>query len=77
MNWTHLESEQLVDYFAEKWTDDQQAAIESHLSECDPCAALASRVYIAAFGLDKWTSKKHADVLGIPELAGVGTAKSG
>ena len=74
MNWTHLEPVQLVDYFAEKWTDDQQSAIESHLSECDPCAELASRVYVAAFGLDEWTAKQHADVLGALEPAVVGSA---
>ena len=70
MNWAHLEPEQLVDYFADKWTEDQQEAIENHLSDCDHCAELASRLYESAFDFDGWTAKQHDAVRPVLAKAG-------
>lgn len=58
MNLPHLKSEELVDYFVEKWTEDQQSAMECHLAECGPCSELAGRIYEEAFRMDEWTTRR-------------------
>ena len=70
----HLKPEQLVDYFSGLWTLDQERAIEVHLAGCDLCAKLARKIYLNGYLLEKWTVKRHAEV--IPTAATVGNCFS-
>ena len=57
MRWTHLNSDQLVDYFSREWLPEQQAAIEIHLADCDMCAQKASAVFEVLGLTDTWTAR--------------------
>jgi hypothetical protein len=62
MKLTHLTPEMLVDYFAGRWTLDQERVIDSHLSECDSCVELGRSIYKHAYIWDTWTARRQAQV---------------
>jgi hypothetical protein len=57
VRWTHLNSDQLADYFSREWLPEQQVAIEIHLADCDLCAQKASAVFEALGLTDTWTAR--------------------
>ena len=61
----HLDNAQLIDYFSERWTPDQQRSVELHLSECDECASRARELYLGLYVFDQWNTERHREF--IPE----------
>lgn len=57
MHFTHLTSEQLVDYFDGKWLPEQEREIEWHIRFCDECAKASRDVWVALGVFDSWTAK--------------------
>lgn len=63
MRWTHLDSDQLVDYFNREWLPEQEAAIEIHLANCEMCAQRASAVFEVLGLTESWTARAQAKSL--------------
>lgn len=61
MELKHLDNEQLVDYFAEVWTPDQERMIEAHLAGCEQCSQSARQLYAEIEAFDGWSAQKHRE----------------
>jgi len=61
MELTHLENDQLVDYFAGVWTLDQERMIEAHLADCEECSRSARQIYAEIEVFDRWSVQKHRE----------------
>ncbi len=60
---SHLNSFQLIDYLAGRWTTDQERSIEVHLAQCDECASHAHELYLKAHQFDEWSLKQQKEVM--------------
>lgn len=77
MNFAHLNSERIADYFVGLWTPEQERMIESHFAACDQCAALARRLYASNYLIETWTARSvrkagEAHVYAVPRFQSAG-----
>lgn len=65
----HLNSFQLIDYLAGRWTTDQKRSIEIHLAQCDECSAHANKLFLITHQIDEWNVQRSKEVASQLELA--------
>jgi len=66
----HLNSLQLIDYLADRWTADQERTIEIHLAQCDECAMRAHELFLITHQIDEWNVQRSKEVASQLEPAG-------